>query len=119
MKFTATGNSTLGITNGGGNTPNLEYSTDGKNWMEWNYSTLTINDGESVYLRGNNPNGFSSSDSVCSQFTMSGSLACEGNVMSLIGETATEIPNFSCFIYMFQNCRSLTTAPELPATTLS
>ena len=26
---------------------------------------------------------------------------------------------FECYAYMFQNCTSLTTAPDLPATTLS
>ena len=118
MKFTATGNSTLGIINGGV-TPNLEYSTDGKNWIEWDYSTLTINDGESIYLRGDNPNGFSLGRYEWSKFVMSGSLACEGNVMSLIGETATEIPCGYCYYDMFSDCTSLTTAPELPATTLA
>ena len=120
LKFTATGNSTLGITNNEGNTPNLEYSTDGANWVEWDYSTLSINDGESVYLRGNNPNGFSLGVSKWSHFEMSGSLACEGNVMSLIGsETAPEIPCVACFAGMFYGCTSLTSAPELPATTLA
>ena len=121
LKFTSKGGSTLGITNNGGNTPNLEYSTDGENWIEWDYSTLAINDGESVYLRGDNPNGFSSSASVYSNFVMTGSLTCKGNVMHLLNykQDLTIIPCDYCFCYIFEDCESLTTAPELPATTLT
>ena len=54
----------------------------------------------------------------------SGALGCLFNsnehlidVENLILPATTLAP--SCYIYMFQNCTSLTTAPELPATTLA
>lgn len=121
LKFTATGASTLGLTNNGGNAPVLEKSTDGESWSSWDYSTINLADGESVYIRGNNPNGFSSSNSKCSKFTMTGSIACEGNIMHLLSyeEDLTVIPCAYCYAAMFYDCTSLTTAPELPAMTLT
>ena len=50
--------------------------------------------------------------------------ACSGNIETLLDYTTTESGNHptmasSCYEYMFQNCTSLTQAPDLPATTLA
>jgi len=81
------------------------------------------NAGDKVYFKGDNPNGVTESSSSCYKFSLSGSVAASGNIMSLIdnGEgTCTTIPNDYCFCQLFYNNKtSLTSAPELPATTLT
>ena len=126
LMFTNTGSAnsvTVTLSNNGGNTPSVEYSIDGESWSSWDYSAITLTPGESVYIRGNNPDGFSSSSSKFSKFSFSGSstVSCEGNVMTLLDYTTppTTIPSAYCYYKMFQGCTSLTTAPELSATTLS
>ncbi|WP_028510520.1 hypothetical protein [Ruminococcus sp. NK3A76] len=50
-----------------------------------------------------------------------GKVACSGDVCSLRLDDAGKFSGLenSCFAYMFNNCDGLTTAPELPATTLA
>lgn len=124
LKFVATqANSSVGIVNNGtGQAPNIEISTDGGvTWTTWNYSTIQLNSGGSVLMRGMNKEGFSKSNSKCSKFTTAGSIEVYGNIMSLIDYTQTVdiIPCDYCFYSLFNGCTSLTTAPELPATTLT
>lgn len=124
MKFTAnTVGSTIALSNNNGNAPDIKYSRDGINWTQWDYSAITLtNAGDYIYVKGDNSQGFSSSSSKYSRFTMSGSIAGSGNIMSLIdnGECQTlTIPCKYCFLCLFSNCSSLTSAPELPATTLA
>ena len=119
--------STFGIVNYGNN-PNIEYSLDeGKTWtaLTANADVTLTNKGDKALLRGDNPKGFSSSDmdydANYSFFKMTGKIAASGSVMSLIdgvGETNI-IPDCCCFYGLFKNCKSLTQAPELPATTLA
>lgn len=121
--FTAnTAGSTIALSNYGGNAPDIKYSSDGVNWTQWDYSAITLtNVGDKAYMKGNNPNGFSKSSKIYSQFTMSGSISASGSVMSLIDEkgVTTVIPSDYCYFRMFSSCTSLTTAPTLPATTLT
>ena len=51
------------------------------------------------------------------QFSMTGSIVASGNIMSLLNFSTT-LPDYA-FYGMFEGCTSLTTAPELPATTLA
>ena len=104
------------------NTPDIEYSFDGKKWEPLNSKeVVTLNDiGDKVYLRGVNENGFSFGFNSYTYFQMEGKIAASGSVMSLIdgvGKTK-DIPSDSCFYKMFANCESLTQAPDLPATSL-
>ena len=116
--------STVYLQNKGSNNPNCEYSFNGTDWITMptaDADKVTIPAGESIFVRGNNPSGFSVSDSKHSCFVMTGSISASGSVMSLIdgtGETDT-IPSSYCFFRVFEKCSSLTTAPELPATTLT
>ncbi|MEE3483162.1 MAG: leucine-rich repeat protein, partial [Bacteroidales bacterium] len=117
-------NSTFYLLNENGNSPSVEYSLDGgETWQPMiGDQVVTIAEiGDKVYLRGNNPKGFSNDLSSYSQFVMTGSIAASGSVMSLIDGSGVskEIPNDYCFLNLFKYCRSLTQAPELPATTLS
>lgn len=122
LKFTnvGTASANISMSNNGGNQPLLYYSYDGVNETQWNYSALTLDPGESVYIRGNNPNGLSSGVSLYSKFVMSsGRISCQGNIMTLLGEDILTIPNSYCFVTLFSGCTSLVDAPELPATGLS
>ena len=124
LRFTSLKDSTISLTNNGYNTPNVEYSFDGiNNWTTWDYSEINLPSGTTVYMRGNNPNGFSSSSSKYSTFNMTGKIESHGNIMSLLYDDDFEdklsIPSSNCYYRMFYACTSLTTAPELPATTLT
>ena len=124
LRFTAkTDGSTFSIKHHEGNNPDIQYSiNNGKKWKALGENdTVVLALGDIVYLRGNNPNGFSTDSSHYSTFGMTGSIAASGSVMSLvdkIGDT-TVIPSIYCFTKLFQDCEALTDAPEMSALTLS
>lgn len=104
---------------------NLEYSFDKTNWEEFRIgiTTITLDSvGDKVYFRGENPNGLNPSWSSGEEvyfITNDKKVSASGNVMSLIDpkcESKT-VPEY-CFIKLFKNT-TITTAPELPATTLA
>ena len=107
---------------------NFQYSTDGQNWSEWvlgetQFDPISIPVGTKLYLRGNNPNGVYSPNGPADEhftFTGSGTINASGNIQSLIDPTMerTDVPAYA-YHYMFYGCTSLTSAPELPATTLA
>ena len=122
LAFTAEqNNSSISLTSK--TSPDIKYSLNGGEWIQWDYSVITLNTGDTVYMKGNNPNGFSTSSSSYNQFQMTGKIGASGNIMSLLYEDDFEgkltIPNNYCYCRMFSGCTSLTTAPELPATTLA
>ena len=101
----------------------FEVSVNGLDWYAFTPGNTTItlsNIGDKVYFRGDNIT-VSESVSTYYNFVMTGKIAASGNIMSLLDKTCESviISNNNCFIYMFKNCKSLTTAPELPATTLA
>ena len=114
--------STIWFENEGDNNPNIQYSFDGESWSDWNEkTTITLeNTGDKVYVRGDNSKGFSFNAKKYTHFGMKGNISSSGSVMSLIdpNESSTEIPNSGCFFKLFSDCKSLTQAPKLPATTL-
>ncbi|MCQ2976272.1 MAG: bacterial Ig-like domain-containing protein, partial [Bacteroidales bacterium] len=105
-----------------GRCPNVEYSVNNKdNWQILNpKEEIPLQEGEFVYFRGDNPNGFSDY-TISPQFVMSGKISASGNIMSLIDVTTESktIPSEYCFFRLFENCDALTSAPELPATQLA
>ena len=110
----------------GYNSPNLEFSYDCLTWTNWNYdsfSSVQLPLNQPVYFRGDNSSGFSMDKENYSNFWFSGRVAASGNIQSLLYGAAFEdyltIPNDYCFYQLFINCRNLTTAPELPATSLT
>ena len=139
-------NACIFYTNHGGNKPNMQYSTDGVKWFDMVESGYCVNKvGDKVYIRGNNPDGFSHDFTTYSQFKTSGRMAVSGNVMSLIdgkglrddipcehcfyklfeGTEIIQAPTLpavslkeSCYYMMFAGCENLTQAPVLPATEL-
>lgn len=108
----------------GGNNPDIQYSTDGgQTWKKLSESdTIALaKKGDKVYLRGNNPSGFSTDWNKYTQFTMAGSISASGSVMSLIDNEGkiTQIPCEYCFLKLFSKCENLKKAPELPAKELT
>ena len=102
----------------------LEYRTDtNPNWQDytlWDEIILT-NIGSWVEMRNtglqdtaapNHPNAY--------QFFMTGKIAASGNIMYLLDKTGEkDSVTWACFYRLFYGCTNLTTAPELPATTLA
>lgn len=102
---------------------NVQTSTDhGTTWSAYaRGTTITLaNVGDSVSFKAR---GFVANNSAnVNHVKMTGKIAASGSVTSLIDENGGDpnvtLPN-DCFAHMFQDCTSLTQAPELPATTLS
>ena len=104
----------------------LEYSTDTSTWNTWNGTEISSS-GSKLYLRGiGNTKITGSSSNYKFVFTGTDALkiACKGNIENLLDYETVSAGGHptmanSCYGYMFHGCTSLTTAPELPATTLA
>ena len=105
----------------------LEYSTDTTTWNTWNGTEISSAGGK-LYLRGTGNTKITGSDVPNYNFVFTGTdalkIACEGNIGNLLDYDTVNAGNHPdmadyCYYYIFKNCRSLTTAPRLPATTLA
>ena len=104
----------------------LEYSTDKSTWNTWDGKAISSS-GNNLYLRGTG-NTKITGNSNKFRFVFTGTdtlkIACEGNIENLLDyETVIDggHPTMADYCYqgMFGGCTSLTTAPILPATTLT
>ena len=121
-------NSTLHLDKvGSPNAISLETSMDGNTWTDYSWTnkagdTLTLaNIGDKVYMRAKTENQtIGSSLSKSYKFVMTGKIAASGNIQTLLKAdgSRTDAPKY-CYCGIFSSCSSLTTAPELPATTLA
>ena len=129
IKFLSEGTSTISlikVSDPADYNVSLEYSYNGNDWSVWDLSGLTVNSGDTLFIRGNNPSGFNSYNKDTKtykyyRFMIKGDeVSCSGNIMSLIDyeNLPDTIPCGICFYGLFENCSFLTSAPELPATTL-
>jgi hypothetical protein len=124
LQFTAVdGDVVIGL--GGSASVNVQYSFDKLTWSDletpYTHITVTVPNGQTVYLKGNNANGFSTPSNI-KQFVIMGTVQANGNVQSLLYESNFEnlvIPNNSCFNGLFSGCTGLLTAPQLPATSIT
>ena len=105
---------------------NLQYSTDGSNWTVMDLtqppSNFTLaNVGDKIYFKAvtENPNGFRNNGPAC-QWKMTGKISASGNIQYLLKSdgSRTDVPS-NCYSCMFDSCHYLTSAPDLPATTLA
>ena len=96
----------------------IYYSTDHNTWNVWD-GTAISSANKKLYLRGKNNTKFYTSKGA--RLSLSAKAACSGNIQTLLDweNPPTSIPTKHCYTYMFFNCANLTTAPELPATTLA
>ena len=113
-----------------GNAPvvNLQTSTDGQSWTPYTIGdTITLaNANDKVYFKAIGSNDrMGSRFSDYNYFSMTGKIAASGNTNSLLEEDEQTVRTMSlagksyCYYRLFYNCISLTSAPELPATTLA
>ena len=105
----------------------LEYSTDTSTWNTWNGTEISSS-GKKLYLRGTGNSQIVGTLNGRFVFTGTGvdtlRINCEGNIENLLDYNTVRVGNhptmiIHCYAYMFQDCTSLITAPELPATTLT
>lgn len=127
LKFTnvRSRSSSIEYQNHGTSSPNMKYSLDnGSTWINWSAGTaVSVAVGQTICVKGNNPNGFSTSVFDYTQISITGEMSSSGNLCSLLddndGSSVKTIPCAYCFYELFyNNFFSLTTAPELPAATL-
>ena len=96
----------------------LQYNKNNSGWVYYSVGSLIAlaSAGDSVRFRGGNTK-FNYGNHV----SLTGKVACSGNVMSLRLDDDGGVQGLSdsCFSYMFMGCTGLTAAPELPETTLA
>lgn len=107
------GTSTIGMTNNGTNAsttkPTIYTSTDKENWSLWDFSAISLDEGDEIYMYGENPQGLNHSTANYSQFTMTGNVSVVGSIMTLIDYSMpNDIPANGCFINLFKNCTAMT-----------
>lgn len=100
----------------------LYYSTDTKNWAEWNGEEISSSNDGKLYLRGKNNTKIAGNNKHF-VLTSNKHIKCLGNIENLLDYEAVKrgkhpVMAEGCYKYMFENCTSLTATPELPATTL-
>lgn len=115
--FTAEGQASISFISYGGNSVTMFCSYDNDEWVVWDGSAKSLNDGETLYVRGYNVDGIGKSTSVYSTFSIQGNVSCEGNVMSLISTTALDIEADYCFYALFSGCTTMTSTLSLPSKT--
>ncbi len=105
----------------------MEYSTDASNWTEWDGTEISsaAKDNQFVlYLRGKGNTRVSDENAMNKIYPDSLSLSayasCSGNIMTLLDyENPGDIVGEKAFAGLFCKCIYLTSAPKLPAKTLS
>ena len=118
-------NSTIQLTKvGSAPTVSLMKSDDGVIWSSYAQGDIITfaRAGDKVYFKNSTTvTQLAASENNYNNFVMTGKIAASGNIMSLLS------PDFDgeltmgayCFSYLFQNCSSLTTAPEMLATSFN
>ncbi|MBR4347219.1 MAG: leucine-rich repeat protein [Oscillospiraceae bacterium] len=95
----------------------LQYSKGNGDWKTYDKTAVALNKGEAVHFRGS---GNTVLFNQLNHVKTKGKVACSGNIMTLLNykDPASATMGEKCFAYMFYNCKGLTSAPALPATTL-
>ena len=123
LTLTATSdNSSVKLTKNGTLSNTYEVNT-GSGWTAYAFGTvIPLNAGESCRWRCKSHPTSQSYDNYV-QFVMTGKIEASGNVNSMLSrdfENLTSLSGYgNAFRSLFENCTSLTQAPELPATTLA
>ena len=87
-------------------------------------TTPTVAQGGTVLWKGSgSQTAIGQNDGQYSTFSSTGSFQASGNIMSLLHqdtfENETSLATTYCFCRLFYSCTTITTMPELPATTLT
>lgn len=96
----------------------LEWSTDHITWTTLTGTEAMQSIDKKLYLRGKGNTSFGKNYGVIWQ--LSTKAGCSGNIQTLLDweNPPISISDTYCYLNMFYDCTNLTTAPELPATTL-
>lgn len=105
----------------------LEYSTDHNIWTTLSGTEEMQSVDQKLYLRGKGNTKFGEfsfdnpEDAKGVQWVLSAKADCSGNIQTLLDweNLTTVISTNFCYFNMFKDCENLTSAPELPATTLA
>lgn len=102
----------------------LETSTDKTNWNTWDGASAvsSSNDGK-LYLRGTG-NTVITGNTICFWNLNGSNISVIGNIETLLDYATVGQGNHPpmathCYMSMFYNCTAITSAPELPATTMA
>lgn len=122
LTLTATAdNSSVSLTrNASSLTSTFEYST-GRKWNPYTYlDVINLNNGESCKFRCTYYHPTTNYQRY-PYFIMTGTIEASGNCYSMLSKAFGNITSMSGYYlgFLFKECSSLTTAPTLPATTLS
>lgn len=101
------------------NVPTIQYSLNGTTWNNYTFgNAISLATGDRCYFKGDN-SSFSLTESYYIKFSSTGDVNASGNVMSLLDSNMElmTVPN-GAFIKLFEDCDTLLSSPELPATTL-
>ena len=104
----------------------MQYSVNGGEWVQLTAKTAITFGGDkgTLRLRGKSANGTAASSSSRAQISFGDDnvqVACSGDIRTLVDyeNHATVSTANARFCSLFEGCKSLTSAPELPATTLA
>ena len=128
LNFTASAAQTMTIKTYGGYVldESMQYSVNGGEWAQLTAGEAITFGGDNgtLRLRGKSANGTATSDLSRAQISFGDDnvqVACSGDIRTLVDyeNHATVSTANARFCSLFENCKSLTTSPELPATTLA
>ena len=127
VTFTADAAQTFKMTTSGNYAiDKLEYSLDGNEWTAVEKDKEVEFGGEkgSLFLRGKNRYGTATKAVIYSTISFTNpdvEVACTGDIRTLLdwGKYKTVDTKDARFIYLFDGCKVLTSAPDLPGTTLA
>jgi hypothetical protein len=102
----------------------LYYSTDTTTWNVWSGTTTLSSVNNKLYLRGTGNTVITGNDQNYRWVLAGSNIECIGNIENLLDYETVALGNHPtmadrCYNSMFRGCTGLTTAPSLPATTLT
>lgn len=97
----------------------VQSSFDAVNWSNADNDTISLCTGKKIYFKGYIVGN--QSDTDCAKFKITGRVAASGSIMSLHNENPQDksLTYDYEFCRLFYGCKSLVTAPYIPATTLT
>lgn len=119
LAFTAlTDNTTVSLITHGENHPDIQYSFNKLNWFHWDYSAINLINGQTVYMKGFNPDGFQTGNMNFSKFSGTGQYKVSGPLFAIMNDAYRKAPEDIMIgdwgmCYMFYGDTCLIDASEL------
>ena len=123
LTFISSGKSTVRLAKvGAPDEITLEYSTDESHWNPYTIGKkISLADGTFLLFRAGEQKNlkFSKNSDNHYHFEISGPVTAQGNIMSLLDRDFSTPLSPNAFFALFEGCKSLLSAPELPAKVLA